>query len=533
MNRPFSEVSAIVFSKENFLTHVWIREYMQFALEKGNLLNAVESCYYQLDHKYKGLKYLEFKTIFDEVFEDFKSGKPVWPEPVLVDNCSEGSKDKDVDSEKINKEEKPENKKSFSVENSIDKFSIRTSFMEKAPETRWLVENIIEEGKICSFVAPGGVGKTWIGIDLSLRLACSKPSNFFGFPIAEQCLVFFVTVEDTEDAIRRRLDIIDPEFEFRANAQETLFILTAAQAFNGHFSLVEYSSNRSTQLTAKYKWLISEIKEKSSSHSELPIVVIFDTYSATHHGDENTTIGATEWFRAVSLLSTTVNATVIVMHHIRKVGYNEPLRNPDDFAMAIRGSNAFVNSCRTVFGIWAIKDSEAKKLINNRTALYNFSVIKDNNSPDWKDRDIGIFSRPTMTLMRHEKGYLTFDAEINKRRKDLHIDKSVLSEEAESILQEHLCEVIFSYSAIGYPLSRSVFDKQEGYASILSENLRKIPPKTIKASLQFLIENKKIAVAQIRINNKQCEVYDSPNGDYAEGRADRRTLPQMPPSPFQ
>lgn len=536
MSRPLPESERPTFSKDALLSHEWIIPRLKMLLEFMNApngintyLNQVEVMQAEMALRYKRFSYDDFKQIFDETLEEIKAGKYDKPETLTDDEeITENNQDEqNAPSESPSKKE-PQ----LAEELEIDRFSVGASFMGPAPKKKWLVKNLIEEGQITGIVAAGGIGKTWIGLDIGLKLASSAPSDLFAFPVIKQCLTFFVTVEDSGDALRDRLETIDPDRNLRSQSKETFLILTADESFDDHFSLLEVVDKGKPKTTKSYRWLIEQIMEKRRRYPNMPVVVIFDTYSATHHSDENTALGATQWFRAASLLIKNFSAAVIVMHHIRKVGYNESLRNPDDFLAAIRGSNVFVNSCRRILGIWALKESEARKISSKKLILYNFSNVKDNNFADWSDIDVGAFNRPTITITKHEKGYLIFDRELNEKRKILLASKSALSEEQENNLMTHLLEVINFYAGSGYPLSKSIFDKQEGYANLLNPQYDQIPPKTIKAALQSLIDDSALTVAKIRINNKLCEIYDSPGGEYAAGRCERRTLIQMPESPF-
>lgn len=538
MSRPLPESERPTFSKDALLSHEWIIPRLKMLLEfmdkpNGNntYLNQVEVMQAEMALRYKRFLYEDFKQIFDETLEEIKAGKH---DTAIHNDCNSEAEQDGADNFKLSELNKHESENNC-IENShvLPLFSIGDSYMDDPPDQNWIVENLFEPGQIIGIVAAGGVGKTFLALDFGLSASSSNPEKFYDFNIPQQCLVFLVTAEDSMRAIKRRLNILDPDRSLRMKSQNTFFIYPLIEAFDGNFKLVEYGQNGKHQVSAQFKKLYERIKEQADLHNNMPVVVIFDTYSATHHTDENTTTGATEWFRAAALLIKDFNSAIIVMHHIRKTAYNEPLRTPNDFLMAVRGSNAFTNSCRRVFGIWFIKDSEAKKITSKKVQIFNFSNLKDNNHTDWSDRDIGAYSRPTTTLVRHEKGYLIYDAEINEKRKAFYATKEALSEDEENELLTHIEEVIKTCAANSYPLSKSIFDKQEGYADIFSPRFRKTPPKTVKATIQTLIESERIVTADIKINNKTCAVYDAPDGDYALGRSDKRERSQPPTLNFK
>ena len=525
-------------TKEKLLQSPWIMERMRSValarsgqaskhFSEDDRFTIIHDCILQ---QFKKISPVEFKPIYEEIITEIIAGKHDDTEAKDVDltvTDTDGFDQDETSNKCVTEDNNTENSAAFPP------FSIGASYMDDPPDQKWIVQNLIEPGQIIGIAAAGGVGKTFLALDLGLNVSSSVPGKFYDFCIPQQCLVFLVTAEDSMKAIQRRLNVLDPDRSLRMKSQHTFFIYPVIEAFDGNFTLVEYGQNGKYQISAQCKKLYEKIKRQVDLHKNMPVVVIFDTYSATHHTDENTTTGATEWFRTVNLLIKHFNAAVIVMHHIRKTAHNEPLRTPNDFLMAIRGSNAFTNSCRRVFGIWFIKDSEAKKLGLNKVQIFNFSNLKDNNYTDWSDRDIGAYNRPTTTLVRHESGYLKYDAAVNEKRKALYASKEALSEDEENELQTHIQEIIVICANAGYPLSKSIFDKQEGYADIFSPRFRKLPPKVIKSTIQTLIDDGYIVTANIKINNKACEVYDAPDGDYAQGRSDKRRCSQPPHLTFE
>ena len=487
-------------------------EYAKFVCEgKDNFENALICVHANIQGQYKDFPLELMRRYFKQALEAYMAGELVAkekPKKYFQEEEEELEKDATTPS-------KPDRK-------SIDDFSMGACFMDDPPETEWLVKNLIEKGTMNGLVAPGGAGKTWLALDLAMNLASGKNGHFLGSTVDQQCLVFFVTVEDGLKPIHRRIKALDNEGHIRQKTQETFFALTAIETFGGHFTLVENGANQNAKFTFNYKWLIEEIEGKCEEYPDLPVFIIFDTYSATHHGDENTTTGAKEWFRAATVLQEKFEATILVTHHIRKTGHQETLRTPGDFEMAIRGSNVFTNSCRAVFGVWPLPASEAKKIktLKGRD-VYNFSLIKDNNGPDWGDKDIQKFNRPTMTLVRHQDGYLYYDPQVNAERKSICETKKALSEEEQNDLQNTLKEIIYFCASAGYPLSKSMFDKQDGYTSLMPKQYKNTPPRYMKTALESLLNENKIVIANIFINNKECEVYDKHDGDYASNRKNR------------
>lgn len=492
----------------------YLYEYLRGRLGCENYISRRQEELERAFARYNGIDEADFLAVFDQVYVEIGEGKYLKPRELILENISFGEEeDWGCDSRR-----------------NIYGYRVGGCFLDEPGQEDWLVDNLIAPGQFTAVAAAGGVGKTWLGLDLGLKLSADKGA-FLSFSILEKCLVFFVTLEDSEDSIHRRLEALDPEVCLRESGSDNFFILTAAEAFEGHFQLIN-SDDSPNDISDKYKWLIREIAYQQAKFPDFPVVVIFDTYSATHHSDENTVNGAVSWFRAASLLIKNFNAAVVVMHHIRKIGYNERTRTPEDLLMCVRGSNAFVNSCRRVIGIWPLTVSEAKKICDKEASLYNFSILKDNNYVDWSDIDVGCFNRPTITLKRSDKGFLTFDRDINENRKSLVEAKKPLSDVEESELQGQLIGIVEHCASDGYPLSKSTFDKQRGYKKLLSKKFVACPPKIIRSVMQKLVSEGRVILAEITINNKTCEVYDVPGGDYSQGLKRQRTSTEVPVSPF-
>ena len=108
-------------------------------------------------------------------------------------------------------------------------------FFDKGPlpEREWLVNDLIQVGQPGLFAAMGDAGKGMLMLDLGLKVAKEKgPAEIFKFPVffghgvCKTGRVLYVTAEDTQDEIRRRLDGIDPSgARFEDGSAERFHIL--------------------------------------------------------------------------------------------------------------------------------------------------------------------------------------------------------------------------------------------------------------------------------------------------------------------
>lgn len=128
----------------------------------------------------------------------------------------------------------------------------------------------------------------------------------------------------------------------------------------------------------------------------LPLVIIIDTYAATHHGDENSSVGTTEWFRSANL-GRQFNATLFITHHVRKQDQKVEIKTPSDMKAAVRGSSAFIASCRTVLGVREMPHGDAviKELPREAgSKLFNAGILKTNTGISWEDRSDPRYPEP-------------------------------------------------------------------------------------------------------------------------------------------
>jgi RecA-family ATPase len=103
-----------------------------------------------------------------------------------------------------------------------------TRFTGPPPEIKWLVQHSIPLGVACLLVAMGGVGKSYLILLLCLLVTSQRFENpgttdkqihnlntftrpLLGGTVAEDGKAVFITAEDDESTIHRRLAVLDPQ----------------------------------------------------------------------------------------------------------------------------------------------------------------------------------------------------------------------------------------------------------------------------------------------------------------------------------
>lgn len=265
------------------------------------------------------------------------------------------------------------------------------------PERRFLVEKLVLAAKHTLLVAEGGAGKTFLMLDLALKVSTydpHEPQFWCGQKVAAGGTVVILTTEDDKDELHIRLHDIDPQRR-RETAGDKLIVLPTINS-GGSFPLVE-KDPKTGEARPSRKW--TEFMALLRSLDDLALVVV-DTLNSTLHGEENSATVANEFVRAASQVCGELGAALIITHHIRKQG-DEPIRNGEQMLSSIRGSSALPSAFRAVLGIWHCSDYERR--LNSmghparRGVLWKMAVVKANN-PEMLDTE--------KTLLRQEHGLL-------------------------------------------------------------------------------------------------------------------------------
>ncbi|MFO0389954.1 MAG: AAA family ATPase [Alphaproteobacteria bacterium] len=413
------------------------------------------------------------------------------------------------------------------LEWSIRLFAAHTYYAGPAPVERHLIKNFLVHKATTALVADGGVGKTYIALELALRAACGSEINgqtnlFMGFPISEKCKVIMLTMEDGKEDIHRRLDFIDPNGELRETAGDYCCIVPVREQLADGLVLAEKDKNGGYTASKVWKELIKFIRNYDEElGTQEPLIIIIDTYSATHHADENSATGTNEWFRAAGLLKQ-LDATLIITHHVRKTDPNYEIRTPTDMRLSVRGSNAFMNAIRACYGIWEMPNANAvisEMGVSERTTLYNMGLLKNNTGISWDGRSDPRYLEPMITLRRAEKGMLVFDDKFHKKRLELASDKESRLEELRKQLRAAIILACRWYAEHQWPLSKANLTREKDV--FLPDTVNHLGYKN---EIEPLI-NQLLAdgwIKQIKIKGTNGHILDVVNGPYASGLQAKR-----------
>jgi hypothetical protein len=267
--------------------------------------------------------------------------------------------------------------------------------MGDAPARQYLVDGLLLAGKHHMLVSEGGAGKTFLMLDLAMKVASKQPGDAWcGMPINRRGAAVIMTTEDDKDEIHVRLADMDPTGERRKEAGDDLIILPTINN-GGAFALVERDP-RTQEARPSRKWL--EFFNLLRQIPNLQLVVI-DTLNSVLHGEENSATVTNEFIRVASQVCGELGACLIIPHHIRKQG-DEPIRNAGQMLSAVRGSSALPAAFRAVLGIWHCSDFDRRMktmgIQAKRGHLWKMAILKANTPMLDGER----------TLLRSETGLL-------------------------------------------------------------------------------------------------------------------------------
>lgn len=274
-------------------------------------------------------------------------------------------------------------------------------FVGKAPETVWLVEKKIPLGVPMMLAAAGGLGKSYIGLDMGVKIAGGQgnwddePHYALGGQIKTFGTVVFLTAEDSAASVHRRLDAVCPA-DLRERVNENLIIVPLPDAGGVYPWLVQDASGIRT--TTEFEDMKRQILEIGDV-----VLVIVDPLQAFVHADITADPKAAQaWWSAISTLCAESGATVMVTHHMRKDGaFN--IKTASDLRQGIRGTTGLVDGARLAYGLWSNGDDEEMelcRLLGLEPAPGNIVrglVVKAN---DFADSTETIFKREPSGLLR-------------------------------------------------------------------------------------------------------------------------------------
>lgn len=257
-----------------------------------------------------------------------------------------------------------------------------SAYTGSAPEIRWLCERTIPLGVPVLFAAMGGLGKSFLALDMALEVAVAsatlRPRKLLGGAVCEHGSAVVISAEDNKASIHRRLESIDP-LRRRDAAPHRMMVVPLPDA-GGPMPLIAADRNGVLSKTPAFEALRAQLE----AIDDLRLVII-DPLQAFVMADVNADPAAGQFmWSAFAEICARTGATVIVCHHMRKDGMSS-IRSPEDAREMIRGSTALVDGARATYALWREPEDQARTICAQvgvdyeRGRIVNGAIVKNND----------------------------------------------------------------------------------------------------------------------------------------------------------
>ncbi len=258
-------------------------------------------------------------------------------------------------------------------------------FKDKLPPERFLLTQlprqgaeteapgVMPEGDVCMLIGEGGVGKTWLAIQLALSVATGK-AWFGAFHVPNPGPVLLMLGESKPDGARRRVHLVAEAMGLDAGELDLAFRNLTVLPMHGKrprfISEPGPAASGEHEETEAYRtlraYLRADIEKKWRA-------VILDPLARFAGADTEKDSAAATYFVALleKLTQRHGSPAVVVTHHTNKTG--RVGKNPG--TVALRGSSALGDGARWVAVCESLK-SKDESLCGAR-----FSVTKVNDGP--------------------------------------------------------------------------------------------------------------------------------------------------------
>ena len=191
------------------------------------------------------------------------------------------------------------------------------SFIGEPPPVKWAVENwLIAEPTVSLLVGQGGIGKSFMALDLALCLNTGLP--WFGNKIVKGMPTLYVSCEDNEDVIHRRIHGISGKYKKEHGGMlevgDDLLVWSRVGMDN---ILAEKKQQEGLVEGPFYKVLCKQLEAMGDGVK----LLIIDTVADVYAGDENDRTTVSQFVKkVVGGIAVAHNCHVILLAHPPKSG---------------------------------------------------------------------------------------------------------------------------------------------------------------------------------------------------------------------
>jgi RecA-family ATPase len=190
--------------------------------------------------------------------------------------------------------------------------------LDNPVEQEWLIEGLIMKGDATLIHAPGGVGKSMLGLYIALHLAAhgmdpGNPLNMiFGrFPVPKPRATLFIQAENSIAAMYQRIQAMTTGNPTLKSGVTRVFILSQYQdtTITGkRFSDPEFCA-----------FVVEFIKDIEKGEINIDLLII-DPLISFLDGNENDSVETRATLDGISRIASQAKCTPVVIHHANKTG---------------------------------------------------------------------------------------------------------------------------------------------------------------------------------------------------------------------
>lgn len=226
---------------------------------------------------------------------------------------------------------------------------LATAIERKPPALDFVLPGLVA-GTVGAIVAPGATGKSWLALELLALVAAGV--DLLGFGTVPRGRVVLLAAEDPGPVLHQRVHALATHLspaareDFIENATILSCLGTAGDLLDGG------------ETAARIEHVAAGAR-----------LVIIDTLSRWHTGEENDRRDAAQVMRTLERVAAHTDATILFLHHTSKAA---ALDGNGDKQQAARGSSVFVDESRWVAFLATCSQSEAEQFSIDEEMRRNF-----------------------------------------------------------------------------------------------------------------------------------------------------------------
>jgi RecA-family ATPase len=202
-------------------------------------------------------------------------------------------------------------------------------------------------GRVGGLVSAGGIGKSMLALELAVAVACPlKEANLLGIEVPEHGRVLYLSGEDDIEEFQNRMHSIHKILELSGKGEEIVAHLQQ------NLEIVDLEDS-------PRDFLEYAVFEKFNSWAKDVRLVIIDTLSMFHSGDENSNTEMSKLISLFKLIAKRNGCCVLYLHHTSKGMAKD---NRQDEQQSTRGASALVDNCRMICYLAGMSKEEYGRL---------------------------------------------------------------------------------------------------------------------------------------------------------------------------